>query len=179
MDNLHNETVGFILARRSVRSFEPRGVEPEKVSILLECGFAAPSSKNSQPCHLIVIDDKELLRKMGNSVEQFRMLTEAPLAIAVAVDVENYERVHKMTDGTWIEDASATIENILIAARTLGLEGCWLQVLNRSEREEVALSALNIPNGAKILALAVLGYGKEHKSKHKGAPEERVHKNAW
>ncbi|GHV42085.1 NADH dehydrogenase [Synergistales bacterium] len=179
MNNLYNETVGFILGRRSVRSFEPRNVEPEKVSILLECGFAAPSAKNLQPCHLIVVDDKELLRKMGNSVEQFRMLTEAPLAIAVAVDVEHYEKVHKITDGTWMEDASAVTENILIAARSLGLEGCWLQVANRPGSEEVALPALNLPSGANILALVVLGYGKEHKSKHKGVDETRLHKNAW
>jgi nitroreductase len=174
-----DKTIRAILGRRSVRSFEPRPVEPEKVEILLECGFAAPSAMNIQPCHLVVIDGKELLAKIGAATERTRMVAGALLVIGVCVDVADYEKTHKLTDGTWMEDSACVMENILIAARALGLEGVWLQIANRSEREEAVPPLLHLPEGVRLLAMALLGYGAEHKAPHSGADGTRLHRNGW
>jgi nitroreductase len=71
------------------------------------------------------------------------------------------------------------MENILIAARALGLEGVWLQIANRPEREEGVLPLLNIPEGVKVFAMAVVGYGAEVKAPHSGMETERLHHNGW
>jgi nitroreductase len=71
------------------------------------------------------------------------------------------------------------MENILLAARALGLEGVWLQIANRPEREETVPSLLNLPSGVRLLALAVLGYGTEHKAPHSGTDRAKLHRNGW
>ena len=174
-----NDVIRLILGRRSIRVFESGSVEPEKVEALLECAFAAPSSKNIQPCHLVVIDEAPLLEKIGAVHKHTKMAAGAPLAIGVCVDVANYEAEHKLTDGTWMEDSSCVMENILIAARSIGLEGVWLQIVNRPEREEGVSRLLNIPEGVKLFALALLGYGAETKPSHSGVDKARLHRNGW
>jgi nitroreductase len=177
--DVDERTIRIILGRRSVRAFEKKRVEPEKVETLLECAFAAPSSKNIRPCHFVAIDDEGLLRKIGGAVEATRAVGGAPLTIAICVDVAAYEKDHKMTDGTWMEDCSCAMENILIAARALGLEGFWLQIANRAEREQAVPPLLNLPEGVRLLALAVLGYGTEHKAPHSGTDGTKLHRNGW
>ena len=174
-----NEIIRTLLGRRSIRLFETKTVEPEKVEILLECAFAAPSAMNHRPCHLMVIDAKELLVKIGGLTERTRMVEGAPLAIAVCVDVAHYEKAHGLTDGTWMEDGSCAMQNLLIAARGLGLEGVWLQVHNRPEREGSIPPLLKLPDGVRLFAMAVLGYGAETKAPHSGVDEARLHRNGW
>jgi len=178
-DAYYNEVVRTILGRRSIRVFENKKVEPEKVDILLECAFAAPSSKNVQPCHLMVIDDASLLEKIGTVHARTKMAAGAPLAIGVCVDVAKYEKEQNLTDGTWMEDSSCAMENILIAARSLGLEGVWMQIVNRPEREEGVSRLLNLPEGVKLFALAILGYGAETRPPHSGVDSARLHRNGW
>jgi len=175
----HNEVVRTILGRRSIRVFENRKVEPEKIDVLLECAFAAPSSKNYKPCHMIVIDDAALLEKIGAVNAHTRMAGGAPLAIGVCVNVPKYEVEQKLTDGTWLEDSACVMENLLIAARSLGLEGVWLQIVNRPGREEGVSQLLNVPEGVKLFALAILGYGAESKPPHSGVDSTRLHRNGW
>jgi nitroreductase len=127
----------------------------------------------------MVIDDKELLAKIGAASELIRMVAQAPLVIAVCVDVADYEKTHNLTDGTWMEDGSCAMENILLAARALGLEGFWIQIANRSEREKMVPPLLHIPDGVRILALAVLGYGAELKAPHSGTDKTKLHLNGW
>jgi len=174
-----NEVIRSILGRRSIRAFKKKNVEPEKVEVLLECAFAAPSAMNIQPCHLVVIDEAPLLKKIGTVHERTQMVGGTPLGIGVCVDVANYEKKHGLSDGTWMEDSACVMENILLAARPLGLEGVWLQIANRPEREEGVSRLLNIPKGVKLLALALLGYGSETKAPHSGVDNARLHRNGW
>jgi len=172
-----NEFIRLILGRRSCRSFKPDRIEDEKVSLLLECAFAAPSALNLRPCHFMVIDDRSLLDAIGDGYGKTRMVHESPLAIAVCVDVPAYERESGLKDGTWLEDGSAAMENILLGARALGLEGVWLQVANRSPREEAISSVLEMDRGFRVFAMAILGYSAEKLSPHEGIDESRVHRN--
>jgi nitroreductase len=178
-DFASNETIRAIMGRRSVRKFTDRPVDPERIRVLLECGFAAPSSKNIRPCHFIRIDDKETLEKIGNASPEVKAAAGAPLAIAVCADVASYEKNHGLTDGTWMEDSSCAMMNILIAARALGMEGVWLQIVNRAERESKIPRILGVPEGVKLFALAVIGFSEVSKPPHDGADESRLHSNGW
>ena len=174
-----NPVVQSIMGRRSIRTFEKREVEAEKVKILLECAFAAPSAMNIQPCHFIAIENQALLEKIGAASERTRMVAGVPLAIAVCVDVAQYEKIHKLTDGTWMEDGACAMQNMLIAARALGLEGFWLQIANRREREDAVPPLLQLPVGVRLLAMAVLGYGAESKAPHSRMDRTRLHHGIW
>jgi nitroreductase len=174
-----NETIRVIMGRRSVRKFTDRPVDQGRIRVLLECGFAAPSSKNIKPCHFIQIDDKKTLEAIGNASPEVRAAAGAPLAIAVCVDVAGYEKNHGLTDGTWMEDSSCAMMNILLAARALGMEGVWLQIVNRAERESKIPQILGIPEGVKLFALAVIGFSEASKPPHGGADETKLHSNGW
>lgn len=174
-----NETIQVIMGRRSIRLFEKRPVEQAKVDAILACAFAAPNSKNYRPCHFIVVDDQELLSRIGASAPLNGVVGKAPLAIAVCVDVAHCESAHKLTDGTWIEDSAAAMENILLAARSLGLEGVWLKVLNRPDKEGGILPLIPLPEGVKMFGMAVLGYAAEKKEPYEGVDRERLHHNRW
>lgn len=173
------EMIKLIMGRRSIRKFEPRPIEPEKVMTLLECAFAAPSSKNRKPCHFVLIDDKAMLEKIGSATPEVKMAAGAALGIAVCVDVPAYERTSGLTDGTWMEDAAAAVENVLLAARALDLEGVWMQIVNRAERETTVPHLLGIPEGVKLFSIALVGYPAEEKSPHCGVDSTRLHKNGW
>jgi nitroreductase len=178
VDLRSNETIKTIMGRRSVRTFEARPVDEGRVRVILECAFASPSSKNLRPCHVILIDDKKTLEAIGGSSPASRAVGGTPLAVAVCADVAHYEREYGMTDGTWMEDCSCVMMNILTASRALGLEGFWFQVVNRPEKEAGILPILRIPEGVKVFAIAVLGFSGAG-APHGGISEARLHKNGW
>lgn len=157
------EMIRLIKGRRSIRRFQPRPVEPERAAELLECAFAAPSSKNHRPCHFILIDDKALLELIGNATPAAKMAAGAALGIEVCVNVRDYEERSGLSDGTWMEDSAAAMENILLAARALDLEGVWLQIVNRADREGTIPGLLGIPEGITLFSIALLGYPAEEK----------------
>lgn len=173
------ETIRLILGRRSVRSFLSAPVEPYKVETLLACAFAAPSSRNRRPCHFIVVDDRSLLDELGKAYGEARMFREAPLAIAVCVDVKAYRSAYDLHDGTWMEDGAAAMENLLLAARALGLEGVWVKVADRHPREGDMSPLLHLPEGVRCLSMALIGYGREELPPHEGLDERRLHHNGW
>lgn len=173
------EMIKLIMGRRSIRRFEPIPIEPEHAMTLLECAFAAPSSKNLKPCQFILIDDKATLEKIGSATPAAKMAAGAALGIAICVDVRAYESISGLTDGTWMEDAAAAMENILLAARALDLEGVWMQVVNRKDREETIPQLLGIPDGVKLFSMALLGHPAESRDPHSGFESARLHKNRW
>jgi nitroreductase len=127
----------------------------------------------------VLIDDKNLLERIGSSTAEAAAIGRAPLAIAVCVDVAHYEGTYKVTDGTWMEDCSCVMMNVLTAARALGLEGFWFQVLNRPEKAGKISPLLGIPDGVKLFAIATVGYPNESSPPHEGIDEARFHKNGW
>lgn len=175
----NHETIKLIMGRRSIRKFEPKPVAGELAASLLDCACAAPSAKNFQPCEFILIDDKPTLEKIGAATPAAKMASGAGLGIAVCVDVPAYEARSGLTDGTWREDAAAAMENILIAARALGLEGVWLKVSDRADREGTIPPILGIPQGVKLFAIALAGYPAETKEPYAAADAKRLHRNSW
>jgi len=98
-----------------------------------------------------------------------------PLAIAVCAETASYPE----GDLAWVEDCSAALENILVAAKGLGLDGVWLKVMGRHPRNELVRPVLGVPESVQIVGIAALGFGAEEKSPCEGIKEDRVHKNRW
>lgn len=148
--------VEAILARRSVRRFQAeRPVEPWKRDAILAAATAAPSAKGRRPFRFLVLDDRGLLDELAEGLAQGEVFRQAPLAVAVCADLSGYP------EGSlgWLEDCAAALENMLIAATSLGLGSLWFGVYRRAPKENVVRSVLEVPAWVQVHGIGVFGYG--------------------
>lgn len=146
-----------IIQRQSVRSYDGgRPVPAETVRELLEAGFAAPSANNSRPWEVVVVTDEGLRDRLSQTHSWSYFVKEAPVVFAVCGDP-------RKSPDHWLEDCSALIENLLIAAQALGLGACWVAACGGegNEREVHVRSALGIPDEIRPVALIPVGYPAE------------------
>ncbi len=117
-----NEALNVLLERRSVRAYKPEQITDAELQSVLSAGLSAPSAINRQPTVLLVVQDKETIKKlsalnaavMGKDIDPFYG---APTVIVVLSD----RRVP-----TYVEDGSLVLGNLLNAAQALGLGSCWI-----------------------------------------------------
>jgi nitroreductase len=167
---MDRELIEIIFKRRSVRKYQDRAVEPEKIKLLLEAGMAAPSAGNNQPWEFVVVTDKVLM-------DQFRTMEfanyNAPMAI---VALNNPEMSSKTRyQGYWEQDVSAAVENILLAAAGLGLGAVWIGVYPKPKEIDVISGALGLPKHVVPMAMIYTGYPAEVKAPRTQYEERRVH----
>ncbi len=147
-----------ILNRSSIRSYQDKEVESEKIETLLRAAMAAPSAADKRPWHFVVVTDKRQLEGLASANPYAGFAKRAPLAIVACGDME------KALPGNeqlfWIQDVSAAIENILLAASALGLGAVWTAVYPIPERCEVVSKVLILPKNIIPLATIVIGYPK-------------------
>lgn len=145
-----------ILERTSVRSYLDKSVEEEKIEKLLRAGMAAPTAKNKQPWHFVVVTDKSLLQKLSKVNPYAEMVAKAPLAIVVCGDMT------KALDGNarelWVQDCSAASENILLVATGMGLGAVWTGAYPAKERYTAVSEVLGLPETLIPLNTIVIGY---------------------
>lgn len=155
----------LIRNRRSVRKFQDKPIEPEKVEALVEAALRSPSSRSLNPWEFIVINDKELLTKLSNSKPHgASFLKGAPLGIVVLADPEKCD--------VWVEDTSIASTYIQLAAEAQGLKSCWIQIRKRpcTDKQtacERVSELLSIPPHLKVESIIAIGYPDEKKEGHK------------
>ena len=155
-----------ILSRTSVRAYQDKAVEKDKVERLLRAGMAAPTAVNKQPWHFVVVADKKLLAAPGETNAQADFAKDAPLAIVVCGDMT------KAIEGAgrefWVQDCAAATENILLAAHAMGLGAVWTGAYPLEERSSEMSKVLKLPETMVPLSMIVIGYPKgETKAKNK------------
>ena len=145
-----------ILKRTSIRSYENKTIEKEKIEKLLRAGMAAPTAMNKQPWHFVVVTDKGQLQKLSEANPYAAMAAKAPLAIVVCGDM------NKAAEGNarefWIQDCSAATENILLAATGMGLGAVWTGTYPSKERCADVAKVLGLPESLIPLNTIVIGY---------------------
>ncbi len=163
-----------ILSRGSIRKYTSEHVPDQVVSELLEAAMAAPSARNEQPWHFVVINERKILDEIPKFHPYSQMLKQAPLAILICSD-EKLER-HK---DYWVQDCSAATKNLLIAAHAKSLGAVWLGIYPREERVEGMRKLLDIPEHVIPFALISIGYPAERKPPANRFDESRIHYNKW
>lgn len=159
------EAVRTILA---VRSYRETPVPADVVQRIVEAGRLTGSSKNGQPWHFIVVEDREMLRRLGASLPYGPYVAQAPLAIAVAI-----EKASRFG----VSDASRAIQSMILTAWSEGLGSNWVGFVGMSEPK----SLLGVPDDFDLLAIVPFGYPvnpagrgkKERKSLAEIASRER------
>ena len=163
-----------ILSRRSIRRYTDEPVPDELVQQLLKAAMAAPSASNQQPWQFVVIDERRLFSEIMKFHPFSSMLAEAKVSILVCGDLHR-----ESFKGYWIQDCSAATENILIAARALGLGAVWLGIYPREERAQKVQALLKLPDHIVPLGLISMGFPAETKPPSNRFDASRIHRNGW
>ena len=168
------ETIQAIMTRRSIRSYEQRPVERDRIEILLRAAMQAPSGHDRQPWHFVVITERALLSAITEFHPYAKMLRKAPSAILVCGDTGIEESVEYINT-----DCSAATQNLLLAAHAMGIGAVWLGIYPRTERVEGMRGLLGLPSRIVPVALVALGYPEEQKEATDRYRSERVRANRW
>lgn len=168
------DILNLIKTRRSIRKFKNAKIDDESINTLLESAMYAPSARNEQPWHFIVVEDKDVLQKITEVHPHAKMLLEASHAIVVVANI-NLER----STGNWPVDCAAATQNILLTAHSMGIGSVWLGVYSREERMEGIKTLFNLPENVKPFSIIALGFPNEEIETPKRFDITRIHKNKW
>lgn len=146
-----------IKIRRSVRKYEDKPVEKEKIEELLRAAMQAPSAGNQQPWEFIVVENKETLQQLAKASPYAAPVKNAPLGIVVLAKDEFLK-----FPSCWQQDLSAATENMLLKAVELGLGAVWLGIAPEKERMEFIKALFRLPQGVRPFALLAIGYSSEN-----------------
>lgn len=173
--NAEQAVLDNIATRTSVRDYEARPVEKEKIEKMLRAAMAAPTAMNKQPWHFVVVDQRNVLDALAGTNPYAKMLKKAPLAIVVCGNTD------KMIEGGgrdfWIQDASAATENLLLAAHAMGLGAVWTGAYPSEERCISISKVLSLSDNLIPLNMIVVGYPAEHPQPKQKFKEENISYN--
>lgn len=161
--------IDLLRSRRSIRKYEARVVEKEKVETLVETMLRSPSSRGLNPWEFVVVDDADLIGKLSEAKPHGATFVKgAPLAIVVYADPQKSD--------VWIEDTSIASILLHLAATDLGLGSCWVQIRLRENAgggsaEDYVKRILNIDESKVVEAIIAIGYPAESKGGH---PESKL-----
>ena len=167
--------MSLIQNRRSIRKFLEKKVEPEKIDLLIEAALSSPSSRGLQPLEFIFVAEDHLIEKLSRAKQHgSTFLKNAPLGIVVCGDSEKSD--------VWIEDSSIGCIFIQLAAESIDLASCWIQIRTRmyddtKTAEEYIREILHIPPQLKVEALIAVGYADEEKPPR--SKEELLYKKIY
>jgi len=171
-----NPKLDIIFARRSIRLFRQDAVSNAVVRDLLEAAMAAPSACAKDPWRFVVVRRRETLDTIAAGLPNGKMLTQAPLGIVVCGDLT---MAHGNELSYLLQDCSAAIENLLLAAATMALGACWLGVHPRAERIDLLRRLLLLPESVIPICVIALGLPGEVKPARTRYREDLIHREMW
>lgn len=166
--HMKNEVIQTIMSRRSIRKYQDKPVEHEKLALIAKCGINAPSAMNQQTWAVRVVESQDFIQ---GTTEIFKK--ENPEQVKRDA---NFKNMYRNAPNIIIvacpkDDAFAQLnvglmgENMMLAAQSLGLGTCCLgssaMFLQRSEAYKPFLAQLNLPAGYEISYILAVGYPDE------------------
>ncbi|MDD2707625.1 MAG: nitroreductase family protein [Verrucomicrobiae bacterium] len=144
-----------ILSRRSIRRFQNRDIEPDKLHAVLEAGRIAPSASNRQEWRYIAVKDSTRRRQLAEAARQQFFVAEAPVVLVCCADTNE----HIMTCGQkcYPIDLAISIDHMTLRAVELGLGTCWIGAFDENKVKNL----LSIPAAIRVVNLLPIGYPAE------------------
>ena len=165
------EVYECVRARRTIRRFKPAQVPEAVITRVLRAGRWAPSSRNQQPWHFIVIRDRDTLKTLGEIAASGRFVADAPVVIAIAM--ENADRPDL--------DAGRALQQMELVAWSEGLGTCFVN-LRVEEQNRKVKGILGVPAEIELIALLPFGYRPDG-PRAGGSPRKPLstiaHKETW
>ena len=174
-----NETIKNIITRRSVKKYQDKAVPTELVEEIVKAGTFAPSGMNKQAAIIIAVTNKEMRdrlsrinldivmgRGMKTSSGHSDPFYGAPVVLVVLA---------KKEIGTRVYDGSLVMENMMIAANSLGLGSCWIHRAKETfetEEGKQILHDLGITEEYEGIGNCIVGYAAEDALKPQAARKD-------
>jgi nitroreductase len=163
------DKVEIIFKRRSIRKYEDREVENEKIEKLLRAAMQAPSAGNQRPWEFIVVKNKDTLKKLSDVSPYSKMVANANVVIVLLSNKE-YMKYPEY----WQQDMAAATQNLLLEATYLGLGAVWLGIAPLKQRMEYVKEVFNLPENIDVFAIVPIGYPIEENKYIDRYDENRV-----
>jgi nitroreductase len=163
-----------IFTRRSIRKYTGQPVSEEDLHTILRAGCYAPSARNHQPWHFIVIRDCNTLQAIADDHPYAKMLPQAGCCIVVCGDKEK----QGMT-GFLVEDCAAALQNMLLAAHGLGLGAVWSGLYPAAQRTKLITRLLGLPPNLLPIGMMALGRKAEERQTEERYDPAKVHFEKW
>ncbi|MFH1240387.1 MAG: nitroreductase [Candidatus Diapherotrites archaeon] len=164
---MKNDVLDAIYKRRSVRKYSEKEVSEEIVKELINAGIMAPSARNTQPWNFSIVQGKEKIKEFSDkALEQRKILGKiiggsfkvmglgslfynAPLLIFIS----------GKSDYSYLkDDVNLAVQNMFLAAYSLGLGSCWIGMAKDLNKNKSAKKELGIPADFEIVAPLIFGY---------------------
>jgi nitroreductase len=166
-----NEIIKTIKERRAVRKYKDKPIEKEKIDEILECGLMAPNARHLQPWKFVVLTNKDLIKEIAKRIQdkvidnprypfvkeraktrEDAIFYSAPLVIFILGDKENH----------WSPlDCSYAAENMMLAAKSLGLGSCPIGMARHLRDEKDLIEKLGFDENYELIITLVFGYADE------------------
>lgn len=165
-----NEVIRTIFDRRSTREFQSVQLKDEELQILLKAGLSAPSANNSQPWHLTVVQDQQILDWIVEKNKEKMRLSDNPDVVKRANDAKTHNFYHAptvivfsfdVTRAYGKSDCSNVATQMALAAQSIGVGSCFvasfMQAFN-GEQISLLIEKLMVPQGYQPFLSLALGY---------------------
>jgi nitroreductase len=192
------ETMNTIYCRRSVRKYTNKAVDKKMIEQIIDAGRIAPSAINKQPWKFYVLTDKEMIKSFSKEISAVAVKGFVRSGAKGIVDVASHllhlahgSNFHAMEDpvfhgapvvvfltaprdNEWASlDIGMCAQNMMLAAKSLGLESCPVGLGKYIEKTK-HFPSLKVPPGEQILLSVIFGYGNEKPELHERKKENIV-----
>ena len=149
------DTIEVLQKRRSIRNFTSRVISKKDIELIIDTGRLAPSANNVQPWEFIVVTDAGMRKDIAGLTNYGKFIADSPVCICVFCKDTKY----------YLEDGSAATENIMLAARAIGLGSCWVAGDKKPYAGKIG-EMLNVPSEYKLVSLIAIGHTSDFGSPH-------------
>jgi nitroreductase len=169
-----NDVFENIYLRRSVRDYKPNDVPDDIIRELIKVGTYAPSAVNKQPWRFVVIKNREMITRLSDRAKkmwldrmgensdpeikmlenamkmpEFNIFYNAPVLVLIFAAPGAYSPQY---------DCAAAAENMMLAARSLGIGSCWIGLGLPLGSDTDVLQELKVSEDCHLMAPLIFGY---------------------
>lgn len=160
-----------IWKRRSIRKFETRPVEREKLERILRAAMQSPTAKDSRCWEFLVVTDREDCVAVSRMSEYAMCAAAAPVLMIPMVNLTRTST----EECWWVEDLAAATQTMLLQIEEEGLGATWLGMYPRKSRTDALREYFQLPDHILPFAVIALGYKLREKGPEDRWDPEKVH----
>ena len=145
------DAIRAIMERRSIRAYQPKPLPDRDLKAICEAGRCAPSAANRQPWHIVVVQEAAQKQRLAAACANQMWLADAGAIVAGIGKPTVNEKWYPV-------DVAIALQNMVIAATSLGYGTCWIGAFDPDQVKEV----LGIPEEDVVVALTPIGVPADH-----------------
>jgi len=148
-----------VKARHSIRAFQNRPIEGEKIARIIESVNLAPSAGDLQAYEIVIVRDPRRKKELDKAAWGQRFVAEAPVCLVFLVYPERSSRKYgdRGSELYCIQDATIAATYAMLAATSLGLASTWVGAFD----EEACARAIDAPPTKRPIVILPIGYAAE------------------